>query len=381
MKNLKLHPISIQSLKKSHPWVTRDEYSEKFPQDKEILDLYDGDNFLGQFLHDPEHPRVVARFWSAEKSSFEKTLLKRLDDAIAKRKINDRENYYFVFGEADQLPGLFIQKLGSIILIQYQAFFWEKWLKKIVENISSLFSDCEFWEQKRIPQVEKKPPRCLREINNHGEEFLIEEFGIRYKIKFNENHDIGLYTDMSEIRKKVQSSIKKAKRVLNLFSYTGAYSLMPLSMGAEVTSVDLSRKYMDWLENNIELNSFDQSMHHSVVSSVEKYIAKACSQGNRYDAIICDPPSFSFNGKKRVSSLQFYKNYFQQLTQLLSPSGKLILFLNTYSLNRTKFKQVINQLKKADIQIEQEFFLSNDCPLLKHFPEGDYLKGLCLKKK
>ena len=124
-----IHPISIKMLLQGNPWVTLDQYSEKFhPREKFVIALNRRKPFA-LLIHDPQHKSVRARLWSKEGNfekqikSFKQDFTKRLDEAFRLRKniklLTHRNNFYLVFGEADKLPGLFIQFLNGEILIQF----------------------------------------------------------------------------------------------------------------------------------------------------------------------------------------------------------------------------------------------------------------------
>ncbi len=373
---IQLHPQTVKSLNKGHPWVTKDAFSDRFPKDKFIINLYDPDSgkYLGQFLNDPNHPQIKARFWSSKKLAFFEVLQAKLEAAIKKREFfaSKRENVYLCFGEADGLPGLFIQKLGNILLIQYTAFCWERELRFVCRQFEDRFAT--IFTQKRLPGEKKSPPEIFKGNETSA---VIQEDSIKFKLLFNQGHDIGIYTDMASIRENLLDYFQKSKKLLNLFSYTGAFSLMGLRAGMQVTSVDLSPSYMNWLEENIALNQFDSNLHTSMVTPCEKALKKF--EGNeKFDLIICDPPSFSSDGKKSESAMTFYKKNLPAMTKCLSENGHLIIFLNTHSISREKFRSAVREALPSS-KIIKEIGPSGDCPSLPNLPEGDYLKGIIIK--
>ncbi len=374
MTKIKLHPLTVKSLNNGHPWITRDSFSENFPKDKFLLNLYDPNSgkYLGQFLNDPEHPQIKARFWSSKKLPFYPELQRKLKESIKKREflLNKRDNLYLCFGEADGLPGLFIQKLGTTLLIQYTAFCWEKELRFVCRQFEDSYPSILI--QKRLPGEKKVYPEVYK---GTSDPIIILEKGIKFKLIFNQGHDIGIFTDMAAVRENLEKYFLGSKKLLNLFSYTGAFSLMGLNLGMEVTSVDVSKGYMDWLEENIELNKFDMGNHKSIVSPCDKYLKKI---DKKFDLIICDPPSFSSDKKKTENALSFYKNNLKLLANCLDENGVLILFLNTHSISREKFRSLVREVIPGK-KIIKDLSTSEDCPNLKGFPEGDYLKGLIIK--
>lgn len=394
-----IHPISIKMINRGHPWITKDKFSEKFnPRDRFIVALNRKRPF-GLFLHDPTHKFISARLWSKEGNfaklvqNFKKDLANRVATSIKKRSSDqdhkDRQNIYLVFGEADKLPGLFIQMLGTQILIQFYSNFWDHYqdiiVKELIDKMSEFFdiniTRSNIWVQKRGQGSSSQTPAKCLDPNIAELKFTISEYDVNYKLILGRYYDFGIYTDMAAIRKKLQPSMQNAKKVLNLFSYTGAYSLFALKHNSEVTSVDLSQSYLEWLEENIKLNpQLEPKAHTTVQDSVANFL-KNCDQ--KYNLIISDPPSSSSDGKKRTSALKDYEKTLLQMYNLLDDEGELVLFLNTHNIGMNKFQQKMTQIiEQNNLKLKVLFNLGThgDCPQLKGFPEGSYLKGIVLKK-
>ena len=381
--SVKLHPFSIKHLKKGHPWVIKDQYTARFPEDQILLKgLDDKKKAFCTLLHDPAHPEVKARLWSLQGKGLEE-LIGRIEAAIQKRfdlKIREERNCFFLlFGEADKLPGLFAILFNDVIVLQYYSFTWKGLEKKLVKAIETSFKKIFGSSPTLMIQERNKKQRVsFRHLKGKVvEETIVTEFGIQYKIKLSQNYDLGLYPDMATIRKRVFSK-KTYPRVLNLFSYTGAYSLMALARGSEhVCSVDSAGMAHDWLSENLELNNLSGEsvlMKRSVQKALE-----ALKREEKYDLIICDPPSFSTDGKKSTPALKSYETLLPLMTELLGEKGELIVFLNTHKVNWKKFEDKVRPLLRG-LKIKEKLNLSEDCPRLKGFPEGDYLKGLWLYK-
>jgi 23S rRNA (cytosine1962-C5)-methyltransferase len=389
-QNFALHPATLKHIRKGHPWVIEDSYTKKFPH-RSLL-LFGGEKNRPAevlFLNDPLHPKIKGRLWSLDKPNFKtmphtfwEEFERRVSMAISSRegmlKSNRRENIYLIFGEADYIPGLFVQRLGKGLLIQSYTSIWRPHKKKIANTIDQYSqADWILW-QDRFPQSKN-------EINPVKGAFpkgvVIKETGLSFKLDFGQGHDYGLYTDMAAIREGLDDIFQNKKSVLNLYSYTGAFSLKGLKENSKVTSVDLSSRYLNWLEYNISLNpSLEKDQHRSLCSSTDKALAKLTEEQNLFDLIICDPPSSSTDGKKRITALKSYEQDLPRMIELLEKGGHLILFLNTHSIARKRFVQKIRAALHPNIKVVRELALNKDCPRLKGFPEGDYLKGIVLQK-
>ncbi|MGK0290081.1 MAG: 23S rRNA (cytosine1962-C5)-methyltransferase [bacterium] len=398
--HVRLHPTSIRLIEQGHFWIINDGYTKNFPQKKTWLvgvDHAGKKNCL--FFHDPEHSQVKGRVWKHtigkeeyNSQNFSHDLEERLVDAFQKRcnatHWSERDNCYLVFGEADNLPGLLIQKIGNHLLIQFYSGFWRKqysvFISKLRKALLAVFPDSEWnvWIQKRDD---------LRKANIErlwGDETIskdwITEFGVKYRIQFQEYYDIGIYSDMSSIRKQLSSHFKKCTHFLNLYAYTGAFSLFALKNQAQaVTSVDISSAYIQWLEENLRNNpDLDESKHCSVVSPVQKAVVQFIQEEKEFDFILCDPPSASSDGKKIKSALQVYETLLPQLIQVCSKRGKILVFLNTHKVKLKDFQRKIETIlneQSRKVKVIQQIGLGEDCPVVEGFEDGNYLKGLLLQ--
>ncbi len=394
-----IHPISAKLIRTGHPWITSDSFSNRFPRQSEfIVALDDRRRPMALLLHDPQHKNVKARVWTTqypfdrEAQHFTASVQGRLDQAFTKRlqqkELNERENFYLTFGEADALPGLFIIKLKDRVLIQLYTSFWNPYKAIIQTTLQEVFPDVKddgIWFQLRgeTRELQKLPMNAVEA--NRKDEFHLQEFGLQYLIRLGSSYDHGLYTDMSSLRYELKKLITQDSRVLNLFSYTGAYSLWAMKLGSKhVVSVDLSPKYIEWLQQNIALNpELDHTQHTSMTTSVDEALRQLDLQKNLFDVIICDPPSSSSDGEKRSSAIKSYKELITNMDKILAPKGKMVIFLNTHQVTSQKFDRVIQDyLKELNLpyKVTLRLGLGQDCPTLKGFPEGSYLKGLVLEK-
>lgn len=395
-----IHPVSIKLLRAGHPWITADNFSNRFPRQSEfIIATDDRKRPMALLMHDPYHKNVKARVWSTkfpfdrEAQHFTASIQGRLDLAFEKRiqqkELKERENYYLVFGEADQLPGLFILRLKDRVLIQFYTQFWNRYKSIIQTTVQEVFpeiKDEDVWFQLRgeTKELQKLPQNGLDQ--GRKDEFHLSEFGIQYLIRLGSSYDHGLYTDMSSIRHTLAKLIQPGSSVLNLYSYTGAFSLWAMKLGAtSVVSVDLSPKYIEWLQQNLALNpELNHTQHEAMISSVNDALSELQKNERKFDVIICDPPSSSSDGEKRTSAIKAYKELLQRMDPLLNSKGKLVVFLNTHQVSSEKFDRAMKDYfteLKLNYKVSSRLTLGQDCPTLKGFPEGSYLKGLILEKQ
>lgn len=396
---VQLHPATLKHLKKGHPWTTKDRFTEEFPKNRLFLigtDKNGTETVL--ILNDPNHPKVKARAWTLKPpfveavKNFRDELYQRLGSAFQKRVqadyFDERENLYLVFGEGDYLPGLFVQKLGDTFLIQFYARYWTQIEDVFLRIFNKVMKEYDFKGQillqERYPNAKSKTRRIDRK--GQVESLTVNENGIVMEIHPGRAHDPGIYTDAASIRARMLKHLEDKKSVLNLYSYTGAFSLQAMKQGAErVVSVDLSGKYLSQLERNITLNEdLKPENHESIEGDVNKVIADMVKKQDTFDLVICDPPSASSDGKKMTSAVKNYDSLLPKLNKITTSGGHIAIFLNTHNVTRKSFKNKIEETikkEKLKLNIVSEWSLSADCPVSKGFPEGDYLKVLVLEKK
>lgn len=404
---VKLHPASLKHLRKGHPWVTKDSFTKSFPAQRAFLiglgAREDSEECL--LLHDPEHPKVKARLWTLhgdfieQVKSFPYQVRQRLVQSFRRRhqlvETQERENICLVFFENDFLPGLHITWLNGLILIQLYSTFWRPFKGVLIEEIQRALKEAdlpltprEFWFQQRNTHQEQSFERfdlSGKKKKLTEKKIEVTEFESRYIIQLNKKYDLGLYTDMAYFRKSLGDEFKN-KKVLNLYAYTGAYSIHALRKGAsEVHSVDLSQEALSWLQQNLELNTdLDASKHVAQATSVKKALKNYAQKQVKFDWIICDPPSASSDGKKMTNALKSYEQDLAPMLEALEQDkGKLAIFLNTLQVSASKFKSHIEQILKGhpDFVIYRQLKNKEDCAPLPQFPEGQNLKGLLIGPK
>lgn len=387
---VELHPASYRHLSNGHPWIIKDNYTEKFRAKDRLLWSRDQKAEKDYtLLNDTAHPKIKARFWCSghiDLNQFMIDLENRLLNSFNKRVelFTQREDIFLSVGEADRLSGLVILKLGDGILIQSYSKLWRKFQKEIIPMIRDRISvelqmDIAWiaWQERETGAQSTMSPLW----GKLPDDMVLREFDTQYLIKLNQGHDLGIYPDMASIRKSFSYRFE-GKRVLNLYSYTGAWSLFPYSRGASfVTSVDLSAKYMDWLKQNIELNDYPLEDFSFKVGDVLQSLNELVQAGEKFDFIFCDPPSFSSDGKKTTTSLKNYERLFPLFGELLNEEGQALLFINNHSVSKQKFEVTMNgYAQKARVRKVKSVTPGEDVRSLDGFPEGDYLKGILYQK-
>lgn len=293
---------------------------------------------------------------------------------------NRLEAFRLVNGQGDECPGLIVDYYAGVFHIIYKDAFWpteSKELIRALREIAHLIDakrEILFFEVENLPAADKLPS-----LNPHRKEILtktIQETDCRFEVQLSEALHTGLFLDQRESRRNIFFN-SQDRRVLNLFSYTGAFSVVALKGGAkEVVSVDLSKNYLTWLQRNVALNGFALECAPIWVRDVFEYLKFARKKSEKFDLIILDPPTFSRSGKGSFSTDRNFDSLVSEAASLLSPQGNLFASVNTLKMNRDDFQaKVLRGLEKSDFKILKPLSVPRDFKLTAAEEKNPYLKA------
>ena len=245
-------------------------------------------------------------------------------------RIYDRDIPQFPFAVDVYGDQIHLQEYDTGWLMQPEEY--EAWLEDVLEAIG--FVTGFALEQIHLKRRERqKGLQQYEKTGKTGDDFVITENGRKFWVNLDKYLDTGLFLDHRNTRKKVGETAA-GKRFLNLFSYTGSFTVYAATGGA-VTSetVDLSNTYLDWAKRNFELNGIDPEQHQIVRADVFQYLQNAADEGKKFDMIVMDPPSFS-NSKKMLDILDIQRDHprlIREAMHLLEPGGTLYFSNNLRS--------------------------------------------------
>lgn len=221
----------------------------------------------------------------------------------------------------------------------------DEWLESCVDVISRILEIPS--ENIFIKQRQRKQNRQAQyeKLSFEKHEMTVHEAGLKFKVNLSDYLDTGLFLDHRITRGMVREE-SKDKQVLNLFCYTGSFSVYAAAGGARsVTSVDLSKTYLAWAEDNMRLNDFDLSAHHFVHADVLQYLDTLTP--NTFDLVVADPPTFS-NSKRMKDFLDIQRDHVSMLNKVLQATkpGGTIYFSNNYR----RFVLEADQIKAGSIK-------------------------------
>ena len=388
---------SVRMIELGHPWIIADAYTKRWPAGEagDLVELTDTvGRFLATALLDPRD-RIVARILSRERMRLDKGWIKpRLERAVRLRSehahLVDTNAYRLVNGEGDGFPGLTVDRYGDFLMVQIYCGGWRRHLKLVTQALEELLSPVGIYEKTR--------PQKTRELESEGdnkkygnllagraapEPLLVLENGLSYQVSLERGLNTGLFLDQRQNRRDLASRVN-GKRVLNLFSYTGAFSVAAAAAGAStVTSVDASPGYMEIARANFGLNRLNPKRHEFLVGDCLAVLDEMARQQKCYDLILMDPPSFSTTSKSRFTTRGGTSDLVAAALGLLKTGGVLIASSNHQKVDLAEY---LKELRRGALQAGsslQVILLAGqpeDFPYPVTFPEGRYLKyAICVK--
>ena len=282
--------------------------------------------------------------------------------------------------EGDDFGGLTVDLYGD-----YAVFSWyNSYVYQIRQTISEAFRQV-------FPEVlgtyEKIRFKGLDYESAHvyGQEapdfFTVLENGVLYQVFMNDGLMTGIFLDQHEVRSSLVDGLAMGKSLLNMFSYTAAFSVAAAMGGAsQTTSVDLAKRSRELSQAHFQANGISTDDHRFIVMDVFEYFKYAKRKGLTYDVIVLDPPSFARNKKQTFSVAKDYHKLISQSLEILNPGGIIIASTNAANVSRQKFTEQIDKgFAGRSYQILNKYGLPADFAYNKKDESSNYLKVISMK--
>jgi 23S rRNA (cytosine1962-C5)-methyltransferase len=299
-----------------------------------------------------------------------------------RRRLMDGQGDAFrvVHGEGDGLPGLVVDKYADVVVIQVTTLGMEKLKPLVLDILRGFLRPRAIYEKSNLPaRREEGLPDAegLLEGALDGPVEIVES-GRRFLVAIEGAQKTGFFLDQREMRSLVVR-LGAGRRVLNAFSYTGAFSVCALAGGARrADAVDTSEPALELARRNVRLNGLDMSKAGFEAADVFGVLRRKALD---YDFIILDPPAFAKKRTDVVAACRGYKDINRLAMLHLPPGGLLLTFSCSHFVDETLFRQVLFQAaREADrtVRVLQKHRMAFDHPLNIYHPESEYLKGFLL---
>ena len=391
MSNIYLKSGKEESLKRFHPWVFSGAINriEGNVQEGDLVEVFTAQGtFIGRghyqvgsimvrVLTFDEHETIDECFWQHR---LEEAFLKRIAIGIAQRA--DNNTYRLVHGEGDNLPGLVIDIYGRTAVMQAHSAGMHFQRMEIAQALMKVMDS-------KIDHIYYKSDTTLPYKAELGQEngFLIggskeniaTEYGLKFHIDWLKGQKTGFFVDQRENRSLLER-YSQGRNVLNMFCYTGGFSVYALRGGAaRVDSVDSSAKAIELTKQNVALNFTDDGRHHAYAEDAFKFLDEM--EKDQYDLIILDPPAFAKHRDVLRNALQGYRRINAKAFEKIKHGGILFTFSCSQAVNKDQFRTSVFTAAAASgrkVSILHQLTQPADHPVNIYHPEGEYLKGLVL---
>lgn len=294
---------------------------------------------------------------------------------------SDLTTAYRLFNQdGDNFGGVTIDRYADFVVFSWYNTFVYQYRDIIVKAFQKVYPAVKGgYEKIRFKGLDYESAHIYGQ--EAPETFTILENGVKYSVFMNDGLMTGIFLDQHEVRDALINELGLGKSVLNMFSYTAAFSVAAAMGGAiETTSVDLAKRSRELSQAHFEANGLDVTNHHFVVMDVFEYFKYAKRKNLTFDLIVIDPPSFARNKKQIFSVAKDYHHLISQALEVLSDDGTIIASTNAANLTVAQFKK---QLEKGFASVKHEYIrlqqLPSDFTVNKADMSSNYLKVFTIK--
>lgn len=371
-----------------HPWIFANEVNEVggAAAGGEIVEVvaHDG-KFIGKGYINPKSQILVRLLSRDRKDEINAEWFHRKIAAcwLYRQKIGYTENCRLVFGEADGLPQLIIDKFNDYFVIQTLALGIDVWKPAIVEALEKIFSPKGIYERNDVPvrELEGLPQQKGFLTAPFNTKIIINENGLQFHVDIENGQKTGYFLDQQDNRRAIQHIVKGAE-VLGAFTYTGTFEIHAAHYGAKsVLGLDISENAVQQANRNAELNGLQHIVQFEAANAFD-VLKQWSKESKQYDVVMLDPPAFTKSRETIQKAITGYKEINLRGMKLVKPGGFLVTSSCTNLVNPELFLQIIDMAAKdARRKIRQVIFQaqSADHPIVWGMENTTYLKFLIVE--
>jgi 23S rRNA (cytosine1962-C5)-methyltransferase len=377
-----------QSLRRFHPWVFSGAIKKMYgnPVEGDLVDVYDNkDTFLAVGHYQPSSIAVRILSFKEETPDID-FFREKIKSAIEYRKAigilaNPQLNVFrLIHGEGDGLSGLIVEFYNGVAVMQMHSIGFYRIRNEIASILAEVLEN-------RISAVYDKSEGTIPHMSGitaineflfgNSEPVIVIENGYKFKIDWTTGQKTGFFIDQRENRKLLEK-YTEGRSVLNMFGYTGGFSVYAMKNAALVHTVDSSFPAIELANENIKLNYGDDKRHESFQVDAFDYLNHIKDQ---YDLIILDPPAFAKHNNVLANALQGYKRLNIKAIEQIKPGGIIFTFSCSQVVTKENFRKSVFAAAAntgRSVRILHQMSQPPDHPVNIYHPESEYLKGLVI---
>lgn len=379
-----------ESLKRFHPWVFSGAIAGANGKlnEGDVVRIVSNENELMGYGHYQIGSIAVRMLTFREEKIDHAFWVTRLSEALRLRKAlqltgrADNNIYRLVHGEGDRLPGLVIDVYGKTAVMQAHSVGMhmsrEQIADALIEASEGLIENVYYKSETTLP-FKADLHQENGSLRGHDEGNVAVENGLKFHIDWLRGQKTGFFVDQRENRSLLEH-YAKGRNVLNMFCYTGGFSVYAMRGGANlVHSVDSSAKAIDLTRANAEMNFPGDARHEAFAEDAFKFLEQA---GSNYDLIVLDPPAFAKHKDALPRALKGYTRLNAIAFRKIKPGGIVFTFSCSQAVNKDQFRLAVFTAAAQSgrhVRILHQLHQPADHPINIYHPEGEYLKGLVLE--
>ncbi len=377
-----------QSVKRLHPWIFSGAIKKIYgePSEGDIVRVYDNkDNFLAVGHYQPGSIAVrILSFSDVDPDvDFFRQAVSRAWEFRKAAGLTGNSSlnvFRLIHAEGDGLPGLIADYYNGVVVMQMHSVGMYRIRKELAAIIREILGP-------QVLAIYDKSGSTIPFMSgiNPDNEFLygdsepviVTEYGFRFKIDWKSGQKTGFFIDQRENRR-LLGEYAKDRSVLNMFGYTGGFSVYAMKDARLVDSVDSSAQAVELADENVKLNFGDDPRHTSIKADAFEFLNDI---RDKYDLIILDPPAFAKHNNVLANALQGYKRLNMKAIEMIRPGGIIFTFSCSQVVTRENFRKSVFAAAAntgRSVRILHQMSQPPDHPVNIYHPEGEYLKGLVL---
>ncbi|PFR75413.1 RlmI/RlmK family 23S rRNA methyltransferase [Bacillus cereus] len=390
---VKIKPKFIIEIKSGYPLILKDAIQNlnDVREEGTIIKVVDEKNqFIGKGYYGKQNKGygwILTRKESEQinQSFFESKIKSALHKRKQFYKSSDTTAFRVVNGEGDGLGGLIIDYYDGYYVVSWYSEGIYTFRDEIIAALQKVANFKGIYEKKRFDTKGKYIEGDDFVVGERGEfPLIVKENGVNFAVYLNDGAMVGVFLDQRNVRKQIRDKYAKGRTVLNMFSYTGAFSVFAALGGAsKTTSVDLANRSLSKTIEQFSVNEVDYEAQDIIVEDVFLYFKYAAKKKMKFDMVVLDPPSFARSKKYTFSAAKDYKNLLKETIAITENNGIIVASTNCSAFDMKKFKGFIDTAFKemnGKYKILEEHSLPEDFRTIDQFKEGDYLKVVFIEK-
>lgn len=390
---IKIKPKFIKEIKSGYPLILKDAIQNlnDVREEGTIIKVVDEKNqFIGKGYYGKQNKGYGWILTRKEKEQINQDFFEsKIKSALHKRKhfykSNDTTAFRALNGEGDGLGGLIIDYYDGYYVVSWYSEGIYTFRDEIIAALQKVANFKGIYEKKRFDTKGKYIEGDDFVAGERGEfPLIVKENGVNFAVYLNDGAMVGVFLDQRNVRKQIRDKYAQGRTVLNMFSYTGAFSVFAALGGAsKTTSVDLANRSLSKTIEQFSVNEIDYEAQDIIVEDVFLYFKYAAKKNMKFDRVVLDPPSFARSKKYTFSAAKDYKNLLKETIAITENNGIIVASTNCSAFDMKKFKGFIDTAFKemnGKYKILEEHSLPEDFRTIDQFKEGDYLKVVFIEK-